>query len=145
MGGYHLSHGAYMDGLGEYTVKRADHWALEGTGLKEGDVFGGESTIVGYETDGCAYREEDGYPVPTCDDGTPEDFTIICQAPSLWTAMEPDVFQEAGVSDDGRATMGSHTRGGTVFTAGTTDWSHGLKDDPIVQQITRNVLARLSV
>jgi len=144
MGGYHGSHGAYMDGPGEYTVRRADHWALEGTGLKEGDVFGGENTIVGYETDGCAYREEDGYPVPTGEDGTPENFTIICQAPSLWTGMEADAFQEAGVSDDGSATMGAYTRGGTVFTAGTTDWSHGLKNDPIVQRITRNVLNRLS-
>ncbi|HCL27310.1 MAG TPA: hypothetical protein DIC52_02605 [Candidatus Latescibacteria bacterium] len=144
MGGYHLSHDAYMDGPGEYTVKRADHWALEGTGLNEGDVFGAENTIVGYETDGCAYHEQNGYPVPTCDDGTPEDFVIICQAPSRWTGMEFDVYQEAGVSNDGRATMGSHTRGGTVFTAGTTDWAHGLKNDPIVQRITRNVLDRLS-
>ena len=144
MGGYHLSHGAYMDGPGEYTVRRADHWAMEGTGLREGDVFGGESTIVGYETDGCAYREVDGYPVPTCEDGTPENFIILCQAPSLWTGMDLDVFQETGVSEDGRATMGAYTRGGTVFTAGTTDWSHGLAKDRVVQQITRNVLNRLS-
>ena len=60
------------------------------------------------------------------------------------TGMGFDVFQEAGVSEDGRATMGAYTRGGTVFTAGTTDWSHGLTKDPVVQQITRNVLNRLS-
>jgi hypothetical protein len=41
--------------------------------------------------------------------------------------------------------MGLYTRGGTVFTAGTTDWSHGLRGgDPMVQQITRNLLDRLS-
>lgn len=143
MGGYHLSHGAYMDGKGEYTVRRADHWVFEGTGLSNGDVFGGADTIVGYETDGCAYVEEGGYPLPTGADGTPKNFAILAQCPSLWTAMSPDVFQEAGVSKDGRATMGIYTRGGTVFTAGTTDWSHGLKNDPIVQQITRNILNRL--
>ena len=143
MGGYHLSHGAYMDGPGEYNVRRADHWVFEGTELKEGQTFGGENTIVGYETDGCAYIEKDGYPVPTHEDGTPESFIILCQAPALWTGMDFDVFQEAKVSSDGRATMGIYERGGTVFTSGTTDWSHGLEDDPIVQQITRNILNRL--
>jgi hypothetical protein len=42
------------------------------------------------------------------------------------------------------AVMGSFTRGGTVFSAGTTDWSHGLDGhDPVVERITRNVLDRL--
>jgi hypothetical protein len=41
--------------------------------------------------------------------------------------------------------MGLYTRGGTVFTAGTTDWAHGLQSgDAAVQKITRNVLDRLS-
>jgi hypothetical protein len=33
-----------------------------------------------------------------------------------------------------------------VFTAGTTDWAHGLADpaDPIVARITRNLLDRLA-
>ena len=39
--------------------------------------------------------------------------------------------------------MGVYTRGGTVFTAGTTDWAHGLKGDEKVVQITRNVLDQL--
>lgn len=145
MGGYHLSHGSYMDGLGEYTVRRAAHWVFEGTCLTEGDVFGGRNTIVGYETDGCAYVERDGYPVPTGTDGTPEGFTILAQCPSAWAGheIEADVFKEARVAKQGMATMGLYTRGGTVFTAGTTDWSHGLKDDSVVQQITRNVLNRL--
>jgi len=42
------------------------------------------------------------------------------------------------------AVMGSYTRGGTVFSAGTTDWSYGLDGhDPIVERITRNVLDHL--
>ncbi|MBT7873600.1 MAG: hypothetical protein HN758_04150, partial [Verrucomicrobia bacterium] len=45
----------------------------------------------------------------------------------------------------GNAVLGIYTRGGTVFTCGSTDWSHGLSGkDPIVEQITRNVLNRLS-
>ena len=40
--------------------------------------------------------------------------------------------------------MGYYQRGGTVFTAGTTDWSHGLAGgDSAVEQITRNVIDRL--
>jgi len=42
------------------------------------------------------------------------------------------------------AVMGTYTRGGTVFSAGTTDWSYGLDGhDPMVERITRNVLDRL--
>ena len=34
---------------------------------------------------------------------------------------------------------------GTVFTCGSTDWSHGLRGrDPVVERITRNVLDKLS-
>jgi hypothetical protein len=40
--------------------------------------------------------------------------------------------------------LGIYTRGGTVFTAGTTDWAHGLRGkDAAVERITRNVLDRL--
>ena len=44
---------------------------------------------------------------------------------------------------EGPAVMGVYTRGGTVFTAGTTDWARGLKGDEKVAQITRNVLDKL--
>jgi hypothetical protein len=42
--------------------------------------------------------------------------------------------------------LGVYTKpkGGTVFTAAITDWSHGLTgEDPIVERITRNVLDKL--
>jgi len=46
----------------------------------------------------------------------------------------------------GAAVMGIYTRGGTVFTSGTTDWAHGLRGaDPHVERITRNILDRLSI
>jgi len=41
--------------------------------------------------------------------------------------------------------MGLFQRGGTVFNAGAADWAYGLDHDPQVQQVTRNVLDRLSV
>jgi hypothetical protein len=44
----------------------------------------------------------------------------------------------------GNAVMGVYTQGGTVFTTGCTDWAYGLAGgDAIVQQMTRNVIARL--
>ncbi len=36
-GGYHLSHGQYMDGKGAFTAHRPEHWIYEGTGLKRGE------------------------------------------------------------------------------------------------------------
>ena len=43
------------------------------------------------------------------------------------------------------AVMGLYTRGGTVFTCGSTDWAHGLRgNDPHVTRITKNLLDRLS-
>jgi hypothetical protein len=132
-GGYHRSHEMHMDGSGAYTVKRADHWVFEGTELKDGDNFGGADTIVGYECDGCAFiLGADGRPVPTGSDGTPKNFQILAQAPAA---------QFAG--HEGYACLGMYTRGGTVFTAATTDWADGLRD-PIVQRITSNVLRKLS-
>src|SRR5690606_13244515 len=54
-GGYHRSHGQFMDGSGAYTIHRPDHWIFHDTGLSKGDSLGGESTIVGYECDGCQF------------------------------------------------------------------------------------------
>jgi hypothetical protein len=67
----------------------------------------------------------------------------------VWTGCVGPVFDETCVTKDGRATLGLYQRKGChgdqgiVFTAGTTDWSHGLGHDPIVDRITRNVLGRL--
>jgi hypothetical protein len=45
----------------------------------------------------------------------------------------------------GHAVMGTFTKGqGRVFNAGTTDWSCGLDADPLVQQVTRNVIRWLT-
>ena len=143
-GGYHLSHGQYMDGSGAFAVHRPEHWVFAGTDLQRGDNFGGEHTIVGYECDGCEYVLENGLPVPKGTYGTPADFIILCTAPARWHPDDSAWYERWEKGREGAAVMGVYTRGGTVFTAGTTDWSHGLKGDATVAQITRNVLDRLS-
>ena len=144
-GGYHRSHGQFMEGSGAYTVHRPDHWIFAGTGLKQGDAFGGEHTIVGYECDGCEMTWKDGLPYPTNNDGTPETFEILGTAPAKWHPDDCQWYDQWENGREGNAVLGAYTRGGTVFTAGTTDWAHGLRgEDPVVQKITRNVLERLT-
>ena len=142
-GGYHLSHGQYMDGSGAFEVHRPEHWIFEGTGLKQGEEFGGEHTVVGYECDGCEFTMEGGLPVPVGSHGTPKDFTILSTGSARWHSDDSVWYERWEHGREGAAVMGVYTRGGTVFTAGTTDWPHGLKGDEQVVRITRNVLDRL--
>ncbi len=157
---------------GAYTIYRPDHWAFAHTGLRYGDLLGLGSYIVAYETDGCALTLQDGLPIPTHVDGTPPGFTILgmsparllsitpehCEAPpALWASTEPPgelqyvaarLFGDASPANTaklahGNAVMGTFTRGGTVFSVGSTDWAYGLDRDPLVQQVTRNVLDKL--
>ena len=149
-GGFHLSHGQFMDGSGAHEVHRPDHWVFEGTGLKRGEEFGGEHTILGYECDGCKVEMKDGLPVATGNDGTPEGFLILASGPACWGPEEGLLWYERWPKDQmGAGHMGIYTSpgGGTVFTSGTTDWPHGLKGtpDPAVDRITRNILDRLGM
>jgi hypothetical protein len=143
-GGYHLSHGQFMDGSGAYTVHRPDHWLFARTKLARGSAFGGKSTIVGYECDGCELAWKDGLPEPTHRDGTPKTFTVLATAPARWHPDDCEWYEKWEKGRTGNAVLGTYTRGGTVVTVGSTDWSHGLRDnDPYVVQITRNVLDHL--
>lgn len=143
-GGYHKSHGQLMDGSGAFTVHRPEHWLFNGTGLKRDDSFGGQDSIVGYECDGCEMTWRDGLPFPTFQDGTPETFEILGTAPAKWHPDDSQWYDRWENGRTGHAVLGSYTCGGTVVTAGTTDWAHGLRGrDPLVEQITRNVLDKL--
>ncbi|MBM3847006.1 MAG: hypothetical protein FJ405_12065, partial [Verrucomicrobia bacterium] len=134
-GGYHRSHGQFMDGKGSYTLHRPEHWLLEGTGLKRGDEFGGKDTIVGYECDGCEIELRDGLPHPTGRDGTPKDFQIIASCPAKWHPGDAYWYERFEQGRVGAAVMGVYQRGGTVFTCGSTDWAHGLRGkDPVVER-----------
>lgn len=144
-GGYHRSHGQFMDGPASYEVHRPEHWVFSGTDLKRADRFGGEDTIVGYECDGCEFEMQEGLPVPTGRDGTPESFEILGTCPARWAPGDSVWYERFPKDRVGAAVMGIYTRGGTVFTSGSTDWAHGLRgEDPAVQQITKNVLDRLA-
>lgn len=144
-GGYHRSHGQFMDGKASYTVHRPEHWLFEGTGLKRGDEFGGKDTIVGYECDGCEFELKDGLPVPTHRDGTPEGFVILGSCPARWHPGDSIFYDRFPEDRLGAAILGMYTRGGTVVTVGATDWSHGLRGkDAQVERITKNILDRLS-
>jgi hypothetical protein len=143
-GGYHRSHGQHMDGSGAFTVHRPDHWLFEGTALKRGAAFGGKDSIVGYECDGCELAWKDGLPSPTHRDGTPKGFTVLATSPARWHPDDCEWYEKWEKGRNGHAVMGVYTNGGTVVTAGTTDWSHGLRgNDPAVARITKNILDKL--
>jgi hypothetical protein len=143
-GGYHRSHGQFMDGPAAFTVHRPEHWVFAGTELKRDDQFGGKDTIVGYECDGCEMRLENGLPVPTGNDGTPKEFVILGSCPARWHPDDAFWYDRFPHDRTGAAVMGLYSRGGTVFTCGSTDWSHGLRgNDPYVTRITKNLLERL--
>jgi hypothetical protein len=168
-GGYARCARAVPASAGGYTIYRANHWALEGSGLSYGDQLGSAYSLIGYECDGCAFQFQHGLPVPTAEDGTPANFEIIAIAPvtlfsrenapeglyppNEMTDLELVTYQVTGRSDPqslrqfehGHAVMGTYVApgGGTVFTAGTTEWAHALRD-PQVAHISRNVIERLS-
>ncbi len=169
-GGYHRIGKVVPRGAGGYTVHRADHWLFDGAGVAYGDLLGAAATVVGYECDGCDFTTRDGLPIPTGIDGTPEGFEILGTAPAAHftreTAARPPAPDEPselefiaarvfGTRDTaaverlrhGHAVLGTYTSagGGTVVTSGSTDWAHGLAGrDPQIEQITANVLDRLS-
>lgn len=116
-----------------YTTRFAQHWAFEGTGLRDGEEFA--TGAVGYETDAAEFEEVDGVPRVTGRDGTPPDFVVLATA---------DLSQWRGYGQGGHATMGVFRRGGgTVFNAATINWANRLTD-PTVARITANVVDRLS-
>jgi hypothetical protein len=170
-GGYHRLGLCAARGSGGYTVYRDRHWALEGSDLYYGDVFGDAAPLVGYENDGCRIAfSKDNLPVPAGLDGAPDlgvpkNLEIIALAPAAFAEtpspyrplIPPEqldvVARIAYGADDlqaqervlrGHAVMASFRRGqGEVFNAGSTEWAHGLSaGDPFVTTITRNVLRR---
>jgi len=126
-----------------YTVQHSDHWVFQGTGLRNGDEFGGEQSFIGYECDGASISpelDERGFAIPSCEDGTPKNFVILGTA-----RIGPDWAQDPeGFPGARTATMGVYSDNGQVFTAATTDWARVLaSDERRVSKITENVLRRL--
>jgi len=66
-------------------------------------------------------------------------------AMEAWAADSMVVYNLWENGRVGNEVLGLHTRGGTVFTCGSTDWSHGLAGgDPVVDRVTRTIIERLS-
>ena len=133
--------GAY----GFFRVVEPDHWAFAGTGLAAGDEFGRADSIVGVECDGGDICFVDGKPRFTGSDGIGEHYQII----ALADAADAGLNKALGISHDRYyCTMAINESefAGTVFTAATIEWAHGLyREDGPVAQITRNVLNRLGI
>ena len=155
---------------GGYQVHQPDHPIFAGTDLRYGDVLGGPARIVGYEVDGCELTMVNGDPVPTCADSTPAGLRVLATAPArllsitetsseapaaLWATTDPPgdlefvaamLFGSAAPEHVARiahnhAVLGVFSKGrGRVVNVGTTDWAYGLDDDPVVQQVTANII-----
>jgi hypothetical protein len=158
LGGVSYRHGGgWWDGARQTTgfiVQRPEHWAFAGTGLKRGEAFGADTwpPLAGYECDGApldAFDRASGKATLSAwadDSGTPAGYQLLAACPldRRWQELPPRERHAAGEGVHA-ATLGLFQRGGTVFSAGTTDWAQVLADgrDRKVERITRNVLDRL--
>jgi hypothetical protein len=112
-----------------YTVRNAASWVFAGTSVFNGSTIA--QSTGGIETDGAIFNNDaNGNPIVDGSDGTPLNFDILATLGA----------------ESGYATIGMYVnpQGGAVFNAGTRDWSHGLAGDPVVAQMTRNVLDRFA-
>ena len=108
-----------------YTVRNARHWLFAGLGLEDGDVFGAQERLIGYECDGAPNES---------------DLDIAAEASIKGWPVEDGSGE---VSDTARAALGVRTNNGSVFTASTVDWARVLfAGEHVVGGITAHVLAR---
>ena len=130
---------------GFFRVTDPDHWAFAGTGLVAGDELGRADSIVGVECDGGDIAFIAGKPCFTGRDGISRHYKIIAIADAADAGLNKDL----GIHHDqyySTVAVNETEFKGTVFTAATIEWAHGLyRDKSSVAQITRNVLNRLSV
>ena len=170
-GGYHRIGKVVSNGAGGYTIHRPDHWLFEGTGL---DVRrrARRRRRRSWATSATAATSPTSTACPCPPAPTARRPTSRSSAPrrpptsTATTATRPPKPHEPselefiaarlfGTRDPaaaariahGHAVLGSYVArsGGTVVTSGSTDWAHGLAGrDPQVEQITRNLLDRLS-
>lgn len=128
-------------GYGDYAAFNTHYWIFNGTGLKEGDEFGYDREIVGYEADGALFFYFNGVPTVLDTLNEPQNYRIFGVSPTRRALSASVPF--------GHATMGMFTNqnGGVVFNAATTNWVNGLytdlskniTPDTTVNRITKNV------
>ena len=149
--------GGWWDGARQtsgFIVQQPGHWVFDGTGLRRGEAFGADTwpPLAGYECDGAlldTFDRDSGRATLSAwadECGTPASYQLLAACPldRRWQELPPRERHAAGEGVHA-ATMGVFERGGTVFSAGTTDWAQVLADgrDRRVERITRNVLDRL--
>jgi hypothetical protein len=131
--------GAYGDQEHVFKVKNADSWVFAGTGLANGETFGGyssvnggpiDSSVCGGETDRLQTNGPNGL-------NSPPNYTLASIYDLYYKTLEVGtmgVFSPPGSS-------------GVVFDAATVNWALGLDRDGqswnTIDQITLNVLAKL--
>lgn len=148
-------------GVGGFLIYRPEHWVFDGTSLTYADGLGVNSAIAHYETDGLPIRMESGVPYPVDGYGVPSSLQILGMVPvgTIWNGLSDDQLKQVALTALGNSdpetvrrlthangVMTIYTKGGIVFSAGTTDWVQGLTGkDPAVERVTKNLLNRLSV
>ncbi len=153
----HRHGGGWWDGARQTSgliVQRPDHRVFAGTGLRRGEAFGADTwpPLAGYACDGVpldSFERASGRALLSAwadDGGTPDGYQLLAACPldARWQALPPRERHAAGEGVHA-ATLGLFERGGTVFSAGTTDWAQVLADgrNRTVERITRKVLDRL--
>ena len=161
--GFSRFRGVVGQGPGGYLIYRPENWIFKDSGIGYGDCLGQASKIVHYEVDGCPIRMKNGLPYPEEFHDGPSSLVILGMVPAAqdvgaYSARQISVeeylhkFGPTGpqaveylMGNRGHAVMSMYVNNGTVFCAGTTDWTSGLTGkDPAVERITKNLLDRLS-
>jgi hypothetical protein len=94
-------------GVAGFIVYRPDHWLLEGTHLRFGDVLGADDGIVGYETVGTRIAFDDlNLPIAVADpdvvgDALPDDIEIVALTPVSNLGMGEYPASIAALDDQG--------------------------------------------
>ena len=126
---------SYGVGFADWTADRPEHWAFEGTNMKQGDRV---AQLVGWEYHGAPL-------------GTHPDLVVLSEGP---------VYAANGERRTGTyaTTIYTAPKGNLVFNAGTCWWNLVLssppgfqspprkdfrRTDPRIQRITKNVLDRM--
>ena len=158
LGGTSYRHGGgWHEGArqtGGFIVQRPEHWVFTGTGLRRFDAFGADTwpPLAGCACAGAPLDSVERASGRAClsawadEDGTPAGYQLLAACPldRRWPELPARERHAAGEGVHAAA-LGLFERGGTVFSAGTSDWAQVLADgrDRKVERITRNVLDRL--
>ncbi|MES2317971.1 MAG: N,N-dimethylformamidase beta subunit family domain-containing protein [Pseudomonadota bacterium] len=154
LGGVSYRHGGgWWDGPREnagFVVQDPGHWVFAGTGLQRGESFGAATSppLAGYECDGvplASFDHATGLATLASDAGrcgTPDQLRLLAACPLDARWQERPAREAHAATCIHAAAMGIFTRGGTVFSAGTTDWAQvlGSGQEGRVDTITRNVI-----